>query len=287
MPTTPSGTAYTVFPFTSSVGEQAWRAVADARRGGTNIPTVLFCHGNPGPVTTDADQQFQAGYATLRNFLMDNGWAWIEGHGGGAHWGNQAGRTAYEAMFSDTAAAWDLGKVIPVGRSMGDLVATYLASQSPVVSPHAAGKVSLSGTADLSNRYATAGATDRVNMNAAYGVTDEAGWRAAVAAFDPMLVSPDAWNGRSAITQWDTTDTTVPYAINGQAWDTKFGPRLALRRTAVTSGGDHNTTPNDPTQISATLAFLQDAQLPVSELGTVVSKVEVFLGGAWTEVTLA
>ncbi|QUE25326.1 esterase [Microbacterium phage Fizzles] len=267
MPVTPNGTSYTTYPFTSSAGEAAWRTVADARVGASGIPTVLFCHGNPGAVVTDADQQFAAGYTTLRNDLIDDGWAYIEGHGAGANWGNQAGRTAYEAMYADTAAVWSLGKLDIIGRSMGALVAAYLASQSPVTSPHVAGFVSLSGTADLSNRYSTASAGDRTNMNAAFGVTDDASWRAAVAAFDPMLAPLDVWDGRNAIMQWDTGDTTVPYAINGQAWDTKYGPRLALRRTSVTTGGDHNSTPNNATQIAATIAFLQDAELPVTPGG--------------------
>lgn len=281
MPTTPNGTAYTVYPFTSSVGESAWRAVADSRVGASDIPAFLFCHGNPGPTVTDADQQFQAGYTTLRNSLIDSGWAFIEGHGAGANWGNQAGRAAYEAMYADTAAVWNLGKNIVCGRSMGALVGAYLASQSAVVSPKNAGFISLSGTADLSNRYSTAGASDKVNMNAAYGVTDDATWRAAVAGYDPMLVLASTWGGRNAIMQWDTSDTTVPYAINGQAWDTKYGPSLAMRRTSVTSGGDHNTTPNSPTQIAATLSFIQDAQLP-PETGT----YEIILWDGTTETVL-
>lgn len=262
MPTTPNGTPYTIYPFTSSAGESAWRAIADSRIGGSDISVALFCHGNPGANPTDADQQFGAGYATTRNRLLDDGWGYIEGHGAGANWGNLAGRTAYEAMYADTAAVWDIAKNQLIGRSMGALVAAWLASQSPIVSPLNAGFISLSGTADLSNRYASASAGDKTNMNAAYGVTDEAGWRAAVAAYDPMLVAPGVWDGRNAIMQWDTGDTTVPYAANGQAWDTKYGPRLDLRRTQSTSGGDHNTTPNDPVQTAATIQFIQDAQLP-------------------------
>lgn len=281
MPTTPGGTAYTVYSFTSSAGESAWRAIADSRVSASDIPTVLFCHGNPGAVTTAADQQFQAGYTTLRNWLIDSGWAWIEGHGAGANWGNQAGRAAYEAMFANTAASWNLGKVIVIGRSMGALVGAWLASESSVVAPKCAGFVSLSGTADLSNRYSTASAGDKTNMNAAFSVTDDASWRAAVANFDPMLVLSPTWAGRNAIMQWDTDDTTVPYAINGQAWDTKYGPSLAMRRTSVTSGGDHNTTPNDPAQIAATLSFLADAQLPPT-----TGEYEIILWDGSTETIL-
>lgn len=258
MPTTPNGTVYTIEAFTSSAGEPAWRAAANP--AAARMLVVLFCHGNPGPVTTDADQQFAAGYATDRNWVLDNGWGYIEGHGAGANWGNAAGRAAYEAMYADTAAVWDIEKNVVVGRSMGALPAAWLASQSLIVSPKCVGFISLSGTADLSNRYSTAGASDKTNMNAAYGVTDDASWRAAVAAYDPMLAAPETWDGRNAIMQWDTSDTTVPYASNGQAWDAKFGPRLALRRTQSTSGGDHNSTPNNATHTDATIAFLEAVQ---------------------------
>jgi pimeloyl-ACP methyl ester carboxylesterase len=211
MPATPNGTPYTVTKFTSSAGEDAWRGVADARAGAGNIPVVLFCHGNPGSVLTSADTQFQlSSYAMTRNWLIDNGWGFIEAHGAGAGWGNQASRAAYEAAYSDVASLWDIGKVIVVGRSMGALVGAWLAALSPVVSPKCAGFVSLSGTADLTNRYSTAGASDRANMNAAYGVTDDASWRAAVAGFDPLLVPLETWDGRNALIQWDTSDTTAP-----------------------------------------------------------------------------
>lgn len=264
MPTTPGGTAYTTYPFTSSAGESAWRTVADARLTAQDVPVVLFCHGNPGDAPNSADQQFAAGYTTLRNWLIDNGWAYIEGHGAGANWGNAAGRAAYEAMYANTASVWSLGKNVVIGRSMGALAGAWLASQSAIVSPKNAGFVSLSGTADLSNRYASAGAVDRANLLAAYGASNETEFRAAVADFDPMLAAPSTWDGGNAIMQWDTGDTTVPYAANGQAWDAKYGPHLTLRRTSATTGGDHNSTPNNVTQIAATIDFIEDAELPPS-----------------------
>ena len=263
MPTTPNGTVYTTYPFTSSAGEACWRTVANNRLGSSKIPVMLFCHGNPGATVTSADQQFAAGYTAQRNWLMDNGWAYIEGHGAGAGWGNSQSRSAYEAMFLDTSQVWDLARVIVVGRSMGALVGSWLASQSTVVAPSCAGFVSLSGTADLSNRYSSASGSDITNMNAAYGVSSDSQWRSAVAGFDPMLAPTGVWSSRNAQMQWDTSDGTVPYSANGQAWDLKYGPQLSLRRTIVTSGGDHNSTPNNPTHASATISFFQDAKLSV------------------------
>lgn len=269
MPVTSAGTAYTVHGFTSSAGEQAWRAVADNRAGASRIPTVLFCHGNPGTVLTSADQQFTQGYTTLREWLIDNGWAYIEGHGAGAGWGNTASRLAYRAMLTDTQAVWSIGKLVVIGRSMGGLVGAWLASRDPVVSPLASGFVCLSGTQDLSNRYSTAAEPDRVNLRAAYGVTDEAGFRAAVTNHDPMLAPLSTWDGRNAIQQWATGDTTVPPVNNGQAWLSRYGTRLAISRQQVTSGGDHNSTPNDPAQAAATIQFLRD--VPEADRGRVTA----------------
>ncbi len=264
MPTTAKGTVYTVTSFTTSAGETAWRAIADARAGAADVPVVLFCHGNPGSDQTSADTQFQlSGYAPLREWLIDNGWGWVEAHGAGANWGNTAGRTAYEAAYSAVAALWDIAYNVVIGRSMGALVGAWLATQSPIVSPKSAGFVSLSGTADLTNRYASASTGDRANMNAAYGVTSQAEWVAAVGPHDPMLAPLMSWDGRNAIVQWDTSDATVPYLTNGSAWYDKYGPRLADGRTAVTSGGDHNSTPNNPVHQAATLAFIQDVRPPL------------------------
>lgn len=284
MPTTTLGTVYTITAFTSSAGESAWRAVANANTGSVDIPTVLFCHGNPGATVTDADQQFQLNYTTLREWLIDNGWAFIEGHGAGANWGNNAGRTAYEAMLTDTMAVWDIGKVVVIGRSMGALVGAWLASQSPVVAPKCAGFVSLSGTANLTARYSTASAGDKTNMNAAWGVANQAQWEATVPVNDPLLVALSVWENRNAQMQWDTSDTTVPYTVNGQAWDTKYGPELNIRRVISTSGGDHNTTPNDSTQIAGTILFLQDAQLQPA-VSNVVTIVWQSIGGVLTDIT--
>lgn len=269
MPTTPNGTAYTVTQFTTSAGEVAWRAIADARAGAADVPVVLFCHGNPGSDQTSADNQFQlSGYAAVRNWLMDNGWGWVEAHGAGANWGNAAGRSAYEALYQAASQVWDVGYNVVIGRSMGALVGAWLASLSPIISPRNAGFISLSGTADLSNRYASASTGDKANMNAAYGVTDEASWRAAVADFDPLLVPLATWDGRNALMQWDTSDATVPYLPNGKAWLDKYGPRLTIARSQSTTGGDHNTTPNDPTHQAATIALLTDAPAPPPEVGT-------------------
>jgi pimeloyl-ACP methyl ester carboxylesterase len=291
MPTTPAGTAYTVYPFTSSAGEQCWRVIADAHYSDDNIPLVIFCHGNPGSVTTSADQQFTQGYTAQRNWLIDNGWGYVEGHGAGANWGNQAAREAYRAMYVDTLAEWDVGWNVVIGRSMGALVGAYLASRDPMISRRCRGFVSLSGTADLTNRYNSASTADRAALLEAYDAPDASALLWAVRDHDPLLAPPEVWAGRRAIVQYDANDSTVPAASNGLRWVTRFGPQLALLRTQATLGGDHNSTPNNPTHAAATIQFLQDVLVPYVEpspiAGTKVSNPRILLDGELRSVRIA
>lgn len=290
MPTTPNGTAYTVYSFTSSAGEPCRRAIADASFSDPDVPLVIFCHGNPGVDTSSADFQFSQGYTTQRNWLMDNGWGYVEGHGAGANWGNQDARAAYRAMYDDTLGVWDVGWNVVIGRSMGGLVGAYLASRDPKISRRCRGFVHLSATADLTNRYSTASASDRAALLAAYDAPDETSLMWAVRDHDPLLVLPEAWYQRNAIVQYDTGDVSVPPAINAIPWFDRFGPQLTIGRTVSTTGGDHNSTPNNPVHAAATIAFLQDVLIPYEEpspiVGTKVSDPRISLDGELVRVAL-
>jgi pimeloyl-ACP methyl ester carboxylesterase len=290
MPTTPNGTAYTVYPFTSSAGESCRRAIADTAFDDENVPLVIFCHGNPGTDVTSADQQFTQGYTTQRNWMLDNGWGYVEGHGAGANWGNQDARAAYRAMYDDTLAVWDVGWNVVIGRSMGGLVGAYLASRDPKISRRCRGFVHLSATADLTNRYSTASTSDKAALLTAYDAPDESSLMWAVRDHDPLLVDPAAWYGRRAIVQYDTGDASVPPAINALPWIDRFGSQLALLRITETTGGDHNSTPNSPTHAAATIAFLQEVLIPYEEPSTIVatkmSNPQILLDGAWVPVRM-
>lgn len=284
MPTTPNGTAYTVTTFTSSAGETCKRAVADAHSGDEHLPLVIFCHGNPGVDQTSADDQFTANYPVLRAWLIDNGWGYVEGHGAGANWGNTPARVAYRAMYQDTAAVWDVGWNVVIGRSMGGLVGAYLAARDPVISPRCQGFISLSGTADLTNRYSTASAQDRTNLLAAYSVPDATALAWAVRDHDPMLFDEAAWLGRNVSIQYATGDVSVPPNVNALPWLAKYGPFCAVARSTATADGDHNSTASgDPAQAQATIAFLRDVVPAYTEpplvVGTRISRVRGFVDG--------
>lgn len=122
MPNTSNGTAYTTYTATpSGAGQILW---AKPNTATTDIPIVLYLHGANGGYN-----QFTtlSAWSGLRDWLIDNGWGWIEGAGGGAQpWGNAASRAAYRAAFDHVDARLDIGPVVILARSMGGLVGHWL-----------------------------------------------------------------------------------------------------------------------------------------------------------------
>lgn len=261
MPTTAAGNDYSITSFTSSYGEPCRRGTPSPLRLGT--PLVVFCHGNPGRATPgSADTHISTWLTGLREAIIDAGYAYVEGRGAGANWGNAAGRAAYEAMVTDYRSIWSVNHIVVVGQSMGALVGHWLASRSTVVSPRCAGFVSLSGTANLSDRYSTAGSSDKLALLEAYGATDEADFRAKAAAHDPLLLPIDDWQGRSAQQQYDTTDPVVPPSINALPWRDRYASSLAMFQVATTTGAGHDATVLGTEHIAATKSFLLAVSLP-------------------------
>jgi pimeloyl-ACP methyl ester carboxylesterase len=260
MPVTAAGTQYTRNDFTTSYGEPGIYGISDASLSKVGLPLVLFIHGNTGEDQSSADNQFTIGYTPVREWIIDNGGVYVECRGGGANWGNQAGRDAYRAAFADMQSLFDIGSVVVIGRSMGGLLGAYFASSDPVIAPLARGFVCMSGTLDLTYRYSIATGVDRINLQAAYGGSSsmtQAEFATAAAAFDPMLVPESMWAGRKAIQQYATADGTVAPNRNAIPWMQKYGPPLASLSQQVTDGGDHNSAAGkDPAQAEATMSFL-------------------------------
>lgn len=261
MPTTAAGNDYTITPFTSSYGEPCRRGTPNPLVLGT--PLVVFCHGNPGRTTPGSADTYVSTWLTgLREAIVDAGYAYVEGRGAGANWGNAAGRAAYEAMATDYRAVWNFKHIVVVGQSMGALVGHWLASRSTVISPACAGFISLSGTANLSDRYSTAGASDKQALLEAYGATDEADFRTKAASHDPLLLPTADWRGRSAQQQYDTSDAVVPPSVNAIPWRDRYRSTLATFREVTTTGEGHDATVLNPEHIAATKAFLLAVSLP-------------------------
>ncbi|QDH47710.1 minor tail protein [Gordonia phage Mellie] len=255
MATTSGGTTYTVRSTDAvpAAGSIYW-AVADNRIGHPDIPIVVYTHGNGGP-----PNQFSSygEWKGLRDWLIDNGWAYVECTGGGAtSWGNQASRDAYEAALTYVDGQIDTGKVVVLGRSMLGLVAYWLASQSSVIAPRCVGLIINSGTTDLTYRYSVANTTDKANMRTAYGAADDAEFATNSVGFDPMLFPESVWNGRKVLQMWGTADTTVPPANHAQAWIAEYGASCGLLLTDVRDGGDHSAGNGSYLQVDAMANFL-------------------------------
>ncbi|WVX88577.1 esterase [Gordonia phage CheeseTouch] len=255
MPTTSGGTTYTVrtTDAVAAAGSIYW-AVADNQNGAVDVPIVVYTHGNGGP-----PNQFTSygEWKGLRDWLIDNGWAYVECTGGGAtSWGNQASRDAYEAALTYVDTQIATGKVVVLGRSMLGLVAYWLASQSPVIAPRCVGLIVNSGTTDLTYRYSVANGTDKTNMRTAYGAADDAAFAANSIGFDPMLFPESVWNGRKVLQMWGTADTTVPPATHAQAWVTKYAASCGLCLTDIRDGGDHSAANGSYLQVAAMANFL-------------------------------
>lgn len=252
MPTTPAGTAYSTYSATVDGADTVRWAVADSKISTANIPVILYAHGAAG-----ADNQFQtlAAWAGLRNWLIDNGWAWIEGTGGGSQpWGNAASRTAYENAYLHVAGIMDLGPVVVLGRSMGGLVGQWLYTQSLVIAPVAVGAILNSGVQNLAAAYASGNWTTA--MRAAYGATSTPEFNAASVGFDPLLFPATSWQGRNIIQLWGDADTLVPPADHAIAMRTHYAGKPAIDSFDIREGGDHSATNGSYLEVDAMALFL-------------------------------
>lgn len=253
MPTTANGTVYTTRTFTTPGGDQALWGIADDKLAAANIPVVVYTHGNSG-----AYNQFAAtaAFAGIRNWLIDNGWAWVESAGGGgSSWGNTAARQSYSEAFAHVSSAINVGDVVVLGRSMGGLVAYWLYLYEPAISAKAVGLIVNSGTTDMTARIGPP--PGDTSIRTAFGLAaDGSDWSAKLEGFDPMKYPLSAWAGKKVLQLYGTADTTVPPAIHGQAWLDKYASACAAAEVDVRLGGDHSTENGSYLQTSAMAGFI-------------------------------
>jgi len=234
---TTNGNAWTTYSaVVSGAGTVRW-GVGDTHLGDTDIPVLLYAHGAGG-----SSNQFEgfSSWLGLREWLIDNGWAWIEGSGGGSQpWGNTASRVAYENAYTHVAGVLDLGSVVPLGRSMGGLVVQWLYTQSAVLAPVSVGLIVNSGVQSLAAAYASGNWTTEIR--AAYGAADDATFNAASIGYDPLLFSASEWAGLNVLQLVGTADTTVPPADHGYAMRTHYAGQPSIDSLYERIGGDHST----------------------------------------------
>lgn len=264
MPTTANGTSYTTYTFTTPGGDAALWAVGDRSATNADVPVVIYTHGNSG-----AYNQFAAtgAFSGIRNWLIDNGWAWVESAGGGgSSWGNDAARRSYSEAFAHVKSSISVGDVVVLGRSMGGLVAYWLYLYEPAISAKAVGLIINSGTTDLVERVGPP--PGDTSIREAFGLaSDGSDWTAKLSGYDPMQYPVSAWVGKSVLQLYGTADDTVPPNIHGQAWLDKYAAACAVADRDVRVGGDHSTQNGSYLQTGAMSAFLQKVtQAPIPEL---------------------
>lgn len=258
MPTTPNGTVYVERSFTSSAGDPCKYGVATAEEASANLPLMFYVHGYGGDLNQFSTSTTWAG---TKNWLIDNGWAYVEGNGAGNNWGNTAGRTAYQSMWNYMDATLDIGEVVIIGRSMGGLIGYWLYTQDPTLSTRASGLVVASGVTDLTLIEQTG--TFQQSIWDAYGATSTATFATASVGHDPIDFTPTLWDGKKIIQVGASGDLTVPPAQHGYALQDATASRLALSERYNTTGGDHNSsTGGDPGATTAIIAFMETVTTP-------------------------
>lgn len=266
MPTTASGTAYTVHSTALSGAGTCYWAVADSRAASAGIPTILYAHGSGG-----AGNQFAtlAAWQGLRDWLIDNGWAWVEGDGGGgSSWGNPDSRAAYLDYLAHVETQIATGPVVLLGRSMGGLVTAWLYTHSERAGTFA-GWINNSGVSTLFEGLTdgSGGALTKSTgryfgsaLWAAWGASDYDGWAAAVAADGqaaPEQYAPAVWTNKKVLCCYGDADTTVPWSSRGASvLRTLWSGLPSVDLVSVRPGGDHTSTNGSYLDVGPMTAFL-------------------------------
>lgn len=237
----------------SGAGTVVW-GIADASATSPDRGFVLYCHGAGGAADQFATMSAWAG---LRNWLIDNGWGWVEGTGGGANaWGSPASQTAYETALAHVSGLHSITKVVVLGRSMGGLVGARLYWSNRSSDSRYKGFISNSGVQDLVWAYDWDGGRWTDAFNAAWGVSSKAGLISASAGMNPVDGPPSRWSGANVIQLWGDADTTVPAQYNGEAMRTMYATRPTIDRVDIRGGGDHSATNGSYTRVQPMTDFL-------------------------------
>lgn len=255
MATTAAGTSYTVYTAIVA-GESIFWAVADAKATQSDIPTILYTHGAGGAANQFATLSAWKG---LREWLIDNGWAWVEGDGGGSQpWGNTASQTSYLAAFDHVDGILDIGKVVVLGRSMGGAVAARIYNARRGTDARFVGLIQNSGVQDLAWAYDYDAGRWTSAFNSAWGVANKAAFLTAVAGKNPIDGPASAWDGAKVLQLWGDADDTVPPAQNAIPMRAMYAGHPAIDNADVRAGGDHSATNGSYLQVAAMTAFLID-----------------------------
>lgn len=232
-----------------------------------DVPTLLFIHGSGG-----GTESFEyGGWTTLRNSLIDAGWAVVEGLGGGVSTsGNLAAQTAYAEMVAWLETQISIGTLVILGQSLGGLVAYNLATRGPLADRHDA-VIIQNGTTDLTYRYLN----DGYWVGVAWGIdgpTDPEAFQAVAGDYDPMQFPLDVWNDKRVRQIWGAQDTSVRPEHHGAAWVLKYGAHVGDLTVHINDPGGHDPMVKDQ---MATFAYMEGLRpAPAPPLPTRIYRVD-------------
>lgn len=244
MPITPDGTAYTIEENGETEnGARARWYVADHLRASTEVPLLLFSHGN-GATYTSLDTTAQG---QIRDWLVDHGWAVFEADSGGtSNFGNDAAQQSFIDGLAWVDSRIDVGTIAAMGVSMGGVAAYWMASLSPMADRinHV---IIQQGVSDLTYRY-TATTSGTQVLGYAYGIgwsptVNMDAWNIAADGHDPMWTELSAWEGKHVLQLWDDADATVAWEDHGEKWVGKYG-QIATTEVVGTAGYGHTFNPS-------------------------------------------
>lgn len=258
MATTPAGTAYKATAATLPSGQVVWLgAPVD---GATKF--VLYTHGAGGTANQFTDNSGPWPIA-LREWLVDRGFGWVEGTGGGLQpWGNLASQAAYNELINYVEARYAVTQWVVLGRSMGGVVATRIYQARRTSDPRWVGLIINSGTQNLIAQYDYQNGARRPEMNTAWSVSDRAAFVAAVNGLNPIDGPPASWTGARVLQMWGTADDVVVPTTNGEAMRTMYAGRPEIDRVDIRLNGDHSAANGSYKQTSAITAFITDITTP-------------------------
>jgi pimeloyl-ACP methyl ester carboxylesterase len=191
---------------------------------------------------------------------------------GQQNWGNQNARDAYLAYFAWARAQIDVGPVVVLGRSMGGLVASWLATRSPIAGDiagvlfNSAVSTLFVGSGPESSPVIgrSSAAYFYTVLPGAYGVsTSNPDWyaqlQAAAAVHAPESWPASVWAGKRVLHCYGTADESVPWTPRGGApMRALWAGQPAIDRVAIREGGDHSTTNGSYLQVPEMTAFLRE-----------------------------
>ena len=233
MPVTSKGVEYTVHENGTMV-----YGIADKAHDVPGRPTILYAHGNAGAYNQFASS---GSWKALRDWVIDNGWAWVESDcGGGNSWGNTAARDDQREALEWAMTQISIGDIVVLGRSMGGLVSYWLYLYDSLIAAKATGLIINSGTTDLYERVRWNTTNGSQTIMNAYGANNLADFDVASIGHDPMLFPVEDWAGKNVLQIYGTADEQVPPAMHAIPWIEKYGASTGGGAVLdVMRGGDH------------------------------------------------